>query len=504
MGLCLNVLIIGFATIASLTVITVAALCAKSFMETDDAAVLGITTAIATFTWIGTMFYFSEKFITTVETFCYKKKQDNKKSSEKGDKNDESQESGGPHDEGTDGCCKLSCCRKKYRISLKSKWPSFIYMLFLLTALILCLCRFFYDLSNNTFKTTHGVSGTTINVYGFGTALVNGDSNKTALWNAADIANPEVENLVSFISTKRVTVRQTPGNCSESKKTRGAACETHIDCPEGKIFELGNGISTGNCLNGTCEVHGWCPVEPAEREDEVTIEELDGVGAYFLHVINHLSFNVEGEEVRHDNTVEDMSCTHNKQNPDCPMLPVEYIVRTAMNVTEELSKFPEGGTTISIKLRYKCSYEENHCKIDYNFKQLYTVPAHLADYDYSIIANPSGSTDSRIYIKATGILFLVEVDASMEYRSNAKLINSASAAFVFVQSVEPLARMTTWFFSMTIGFACFFSCCCHEKVCCVDKASSSSNKPTANSIPLNGLASGSLPPNSPTENLSQP
>ena len=94
MGLCLNVLIIGFATIASLTVITVAALCAKSFMETDDAAVLGITTAIATFTWIGTMFYFSEKFITTVETFCSKKKQDNKKSNEKGDNNDESQESG--------------------------------------------------------------------------------------------------------------------------------------------------------------------------------------------------------------------------------------------------------------------------------------------------------------------------------------------------------------------------------------------------------------------------
>ena len=105
------------------------------------------------------------------------------------------------------------------------------------------------------YETSRGVSGTTINVYGSGKVIVNKDPQNTSLWSAVDIAVPAEENVALFITTKRVTIDQTISNCGESKKILEAHCKNDSDCTAGDIYELGHGITTGNCLNGTCEIH---------------------------------------------------------------------------------------------------------------------------------------------------------------------------------------------------------------------------------------------------------
>ena len=498
MGACLKLTILVVAVIVAALVIALTYILAtkKDIKDYQD-TVLVITTVIGLCSWFGIMYNASEEFFTTAtklkggkesskqncnccEHNCQKKKKDG------------IEKSGAHRNQGTGRC---GAVKENIKMIEESKWPLIIYMFLLLAAISICYVSFCLHLPKNIFETKSGVSGTTINVYGIGKAKINNDSNNITLWNAADIANPEVENLVSFITTKRVTIHQTLGNCSESKKSRGAACETHADCLEGKVFELGNGIATGNCLNGTCEVYAWCPVEPVESEDKVTVEELDGVGAYFLHVINHIYFNVEDTDVRHDNTVEDISCRFN-ETPNCPIIPVEYIVQKAMKSKEKLSKFPEGGSTISIKLKYECTYGETDCFPTYEFTQLYTVPAHLADYDSSIITYPSGSTDSRIYIKATGILFLVEVEATIEYRTNTKLLSSVATAFAFISSTKSLTKIVTWILCMPFSLLAF----CNlnlEKLCCKHKTPREQQYADINLSQLNSEPASSSQPNDP-------
>ena len=378
-----------------------------------------------------------------------------------------------PTKEVKDGCYKSM--KERYRKYAQSKWPLVIHFVLLNIAITLCLVSFLFNLPTYLFNITRGVSGTTINVYGMGQAVVNNDPHNTTLWSGTDVAVPDLENVVSFITTKREKIHQSLGNCSESREIEAAHCTTNDDCKAGDIYELGNGIATGNCLNGTCEVRAWCSIDPAESDGRVTVEELNGVGQYTLHVINHIYFDVGGGK-RYSNSLKKFSCTYDEhEHDDCPIFPVEYIVRKAMGLDEKLTKFPKEGTTISIELNYNCDINDEQCLPKYNFTQLYTDPAHLADFDYSKITYPYSSTNDRVYVKATGLLFLVEVDATIQYRSNAKLLGSTAGAFVAVQTTKPLSGLISLIFVVFPGFCCFCSCCSSDKLCCIHSNSLSSD-----------------------------
>ena len=326
---------------------------------------------------------------------------------------------------------------------------------FVLLFVMFCICYVGFAMNSlYWYETSRGVSGTTINVYGSGKVIVNKDPQNTSLWSAVDIAVPAEENVALFITTKRVTIDQTISNCGESKKILEAHCKNDSDCTAGDIYELGHGITTGNCLNGTCEIHGWCPVDPAEDEDCVTVEELDGVGKYTLHIRNQVHFDFAENKARNfDNSLNGTVCIHNDtEGKPCPIFPLEYIVRKAMN--EELLTFPGHGATISIRLDYDCYEPLNTCSPKYNFTLLEGNSGGLRNYSYKDAVYPYDNKYSRKYIKATGLLFLVEVEANIKFVSPFKVLASTANVFMALQGTEQLTALFVFIVSVFYRFFC--------------------------------------------------
>ncbi len=66
--------------------------------------------------------------------------------------------------------------------------------------------------------------------------------------------------------------------CLQSPSVHGSSCslsepENNTVCGVGKVFEAGNGPTTGNCVpdvngDGRCEIRGWCDVEM--EDDDIT------------------------------------------------------------------------------------------------------------------------------------------------------------------------------------------------------------------------------------------
>ena len=341
----------------------------------------------------------------------------------------------------------------------KSKWNAFIHLALLVLMVYVCFFAFALNTSY-WYRTIRGVSGTTINVYGMGKAVVNEDPQNTRLWDAVDIAVPAEEDVVTFITTKRVTVRQTVGNCSESKAIPQAHCTIDANCTLGEIYELGHGITTGNCLNGTCEVHAWCPVEPVEGKDEVTVEELEGVGKYTLHVRNYVFFDVgDGAGVSYNNSIANITCLYDDtQLKSCPIFSLESIVREALNSSKKLSEFPADGGIISVHLEYDCRYGNDTCLPTYSFILLEPNSSGLANYSYTDVNYNGNSKDSRELIEATGLLFLVEVDATLKVFSPIQALASSAAVFVALKGVKPLNNLVVF-----LIFVCFCCCCCKQR-----------------------------------------
>ena len=345
----------------------------------------------------------------------------------------------------------------RYEYFKKSMWAALIHSALLTGMMWVCFFAFVLNTSSR-YKTIQGVSGTTINVYGMGKAVVNGNPENTRLWDAVDIAVPAEEDVVTFITTKRVTIRQTVGNCSESKAIPQAHCTTDANCTAGKIYGMGHGITTGNCLNGTCEVHAWCPIEPIEGKDEVTVEKLEGVGKYTLHIRNFVNFDIsDGVWKRYNNSVADNRCIYSKsQIEPCPIFSLESIVEETLNSTEELIELSEKGAIISVHIQYDCWNENDTCLPKYNFALLDPSNSGLANYSYTDVKYPLENKQSRIYMEATGILFLVEVDATIQVLSSLQVLATAAAAFVALKGVNQLTDLAV--------FILCLCCCCYTPV----------------------------------------
>ena len=330
----------------------------------------------------------------------------------------------------------------RFKASESSRWAALIHIILLILMLYTCFIAFFYNTSYQ-YKTTRGISGTTINVYGMGKAIVNNDPKNTTLWGAADIAVPAEEDVVAFVITKRVSVRQALGTCGESRRIPEARCSTDTDCVAGDIYRMGNGIATGNCVDGTCEVEAWCPIEPVEGTDGVTIEELDGVGKYLLHIRNYVNFDLgDGVGRSYNNSAKDSLCTYSStQTEPCPIFSLESIVQEALNSTEKLSKFPENGSIISLRLQYECWFAEDNCLPKYSFTLIESNSSGLANYSFTDVKYSCDDKHSRTFIKATGLLFLVEVDATIQRSSVTQTLASSAAVFVALKGTKPLKTL---------------------------------------------------------------
>ena len=471
MGLLINLSIFAVFMVVAIAVSAVGYVYLVNISTTEEADDISdvIGSIIAYSTLLGTVYYAIDQLFKTINKLT------NKKCSRKG----RSDCTKNGCQEWKTKCCKHKCRRaedakpnygefykrmnERYMAYAGSKWPLAINIVLLILVIVLSSISFFFSYPSFLFETKTGVSGTTINVYGIGKAKINNDTENFTLWNSAEIAVPEMENVVSFITTKRVKVHQTLGNCRESHKAVDANCTNDADCKRGALYELGNGVATGRCLNGMCEVHAWCPIDHAETDPGVTVEELIGMGEYTLHIINHVTFDLGvGKVRRYSNSLQKTHCKHDEnENKGCSVFPVKDILKN-LSYTEP----PKDGTAICVHIKYSCSTNNDLCIPEYSFKTFYNKSKNLDDFNYSAITYLGGSTDSRIYQKATGIFFLVEVDATIHYRSHAKLVISAAGAFAAISSTGPLAELVTLLLVLCSFCGCFCIDYKVEKWCC--------------------------------------
>ena len=143
------------------------------------------------------------------------------------------------------------------------------------------------------YQTEKGLSGTTVNIYGTEVAdVISGpDKGKTKLWDPTDTVVPDQESDQFFITTKLERIYQTNGFCPERQNIKEATCRKDDDCTKGTRFTHGNGITTGICDNGTCQVQAWCPIEGSTDALRVLeTEVINGTENIFILIKNHLRF----------------------------------------------------------------------------------------------------------------------------------------------------------------------------------------------------------------------
>ncbi|XP_042564560.1 P2X purinoceptor 5-like [Clupea harengus] len=105
-----------------------------------------------------------------------------------------------------------------------------------------------------------------------GVVLINSSDTGLSLWGPEDYVIPPHGEANFFITTTVTKIpNQTLDKCAESDTVPDGRCSDNNGCPRGEPVSAGHGMKTGRCLKkdrndtGTCEIHGWCPVEESQK-----------------------------------------------------------------------------------------------------------------------------------------------------------------------------------------------------------------------------------------------
>ena len=377
----------------------------------------------------------------------------------------------------------LCCCtdtqidkiKEAYKAFFNCKCPVLIHTSVLIIMIGMCIAAFRIKPDKYLQETMEARSATSVNLFGLGVAHNRNDrEHEPILWTPTDVATPDEENTISFIATKRVKIRQQKTYCSESSAIKKAHCKNGSDCPAGHIYRKGHGVTTGNCTNGMCQVLAWCPIDYKESQEEVTVEELVGVGNYDMLITNNIRFHFDDlADAKYSNYGHKTPCIYNTlKKRDCPYFPIEYIVRTALNATQTLTKFPEHGCTIAIQLEYKCEYNKP-CLPTYEFSLLDSNRTQQTGYSYTSATYSKDDKNSRTLFKDTGLQFHIQVKATIRYFTSEQLLLVAVTGFAVLKFTEPLAN----FISHIFFFVYYISCCwCNHP--CLPKEQNERSSPT--------------------------
>ncbi|CAF4477863.1 unnamed protein product, partial [Rotaria sp. Silwood2] len=179
---------------------------------------------------------------------------------------------------------------------------------------------------------------------------------------------------------------QTRSKCAESKQVKNAICKDDSNCLNKPFTPDMNGRWTGQCLllpekdvvnettnitkttTGFCEYAGWCPPEDDLTSTMLVQETLN----FTIFIKNFIEFPEFG--VKHKNMVDNLQqCTfHPKQDTDCPIFTIDYIMKEAEKNITELNLMLRYGGVVRIKLDWDCNLDRNikRCKPEYSFARL--------------------------------------------------------------------------------------------------------------------------------------
>ncbi|XP_058239580.1 P2X purinoceptor 1 isoform X1 [Hemibagrus wyckioides] len=213
------------------------------------------------------------------------------------------------------------------------------------------------------------------------------------LWDVADYVFPD-QGVSSFVVMTNfiMTVGQTQGKCPELADGSNN-CTTDADCKKGEYKRTGNesyktdatvlpfedevgnerGRMTGKCINGTCEIQSWCPVQ----DDRVTPNPplLAAAENFTLFIKNSISFPEFG--VVRSNLVESVTPSYMKtclfdpdNQPLCPIFKLGDIVSLS---GFQFSKIAQLGGSIGVLIEWECNLDLRieKCLPKYRFEGLY-------------------------------------------------------------------------------------------------------------------------------------
>ncbi|KAJ7997087.1 hypothetical protein DPEC_G00225280 [Dallia pectoralis] len=207
-----------------------------------------------------------------------------------------------------------------------------------------------------------------------GVVMTNNTESGPHLWGAEDYVIPPTGEQVFFIVTNYIeTPNQRLGFCAESSKVPDGQCVNDEDCTEGESVVAGNGVKTGLCLNstGTCEIHGWCPVESGQKPLVALLSKAENFTIYIKNFIRFPKFEFSKSNIL--DTVNDSylkRCSYdNVLNPYCPIFRLgDLVTRTGHNFQD----MAVVGGSVGILIEWICDLDKDysHCNPEYSFTRL--------------------------------------------------------------------------------------------------------------------------------------
>ncbi|XP_067261559.1 P2X purinoceptor 5 isoform X1 [Chanodichthys erythropterus] len=240
------------------------------------------------------------------------------------------------------------------------------------------------------------------------------------LWGAEDYVIPPQGDRVFFIVTNYlVTPNQRLGFCPESPKVPDGFCTNDNECVEGQTVIAGHGVKTGRCLNdtGTCEIHGWCPVEHGHTPLEPMLAKAENFTVYVKNFIKFPKFAFSKSNVLPTtNSTYLKTCRYDKEHhPYCPIFLVgDVINRTGYNFQDLATK----GGSIAVAIEWNCDLDkdESQCNPEYSFTRLDSSenPQHSVTSGYNFrfarYYNDAEGQTYRNLFKVYGIRFDILVN----------------------------------------------------------------------------------------------
>uniref|UniRef100_A0A668A940 P2X purinoceptor n=1 Tax=Myripristis murdjan TaxID=586833 RepID=A0A668A940_9TELE len=208
-----------------------------------------------------------------------------------------------------------------------------------------------------------------------GVTLTNSSETGPYLWGAEDYVIPPNGEQVFFIVTNYIeTPNQRLGFCAETFKVPDGRCLSDDDCAEGETVVAGHGIKTGLCINstGTCEIHGWCPVEYSRRPTEPLLAAAENFTIYIKNFIRFPKFEFSKSNVL-DTSANDSylkGCSYNKEDhPYCPIFRLGDLARWTGHDFQDMAV--KGGS-IGILIEWNCDLDKDasQCNPHYSFTRL--------------------------------------------------------------------------------------------------------------------------------------
>ncbi|KAG8228893.1 hypothetical protein J437_LFUL007630 [Ladona fulva] len=244
------------------------------------------------------------------------------------------------------------------------------------------------------------------------------------LWDVSEYVIPASENDAFFIMTNTIiTPNQSFGTCDENPDVKGALCGVGLPpCKKGYVNRLGNGVTTGRCVNSTqnsevqvCEVEAWCPVDDGIFPLKGSKPLLEDSQYYTVLIKNRIYFPKFGTKYLRSNLMVSknlnrlQSCRYDKwKDPLCPIFLIKDVVESA---GENFSEIAIKGAVIAIRIVWNCNLDlsfTRSCLPEYSFHRLDHAD-HNVTFGWNFRRAFHHEFGRRTLQKVYGIKFVIDV-----------------------------------------------------------------------------------------------